>query len=104
MKELLELINSFGGVAILAALFVWSYFRDKNKNEVIFNQTNELAKQNKELLEQNNETNKTISKSIDAINNTTNVLKEYIINHDERAKKINENVLLIKKKIEKEDK
>lgn len=78
MEDIFNLIGSFGGLVILAGLFVWTFLKDRTKQE--------------EMLSRIDKSNENIAKSIDAINNTTEVLKEYIIKHDERAKKIDDNV------------
>lgn len=78
MEDVLNLISSFGGLVILAALFVWTFLKDRVKND--------------DMLSRIDKSNENIAKSIDAINNTTEVLKEYIIKHDERAKRIDDNV------------
>lgn len=62
----------------MASLFVWTFLKDRGKNDA--------------MLSRIDKSNENIAKSIDAINNTTEVLKEYIIKHDERAKKIDDNV------------
>jgi hypothetical protein len=78
VEDVLNLISSFGGLVILAALFVWTFLKDRVKND--------------DMLSRIDKSNENIAKSIDAINNTTEVLKEYIIKHDERAKRIDDNV------------
>lgn len=78
MEETLKLIGSYGGLVVLAGLFVLDHVKSKTSEE--------------NLLKRIDTSNDNIAKSIDAINNTTGVLKEYIIKHDERAKKIDENV------------
>ncbi len=78
MEDVLNLISSFGGLVILAGLFVWTFLKDRVKND--------------DMLSRIDKSNENIAKSIDAINNTTEVLKEYIIKHDERAKRIDDNV------------
>lgn len=85
MEDILNLIGSFGGLVVLAGLFIWTFFKDRTKND--------------EMLERIDKSNENIAKSIDAINNTTEVLKEYIIKHDERAKRIDDNVEYIKEKM-----
>lgn len=85
MENYINLISSFGGLVVLAALFVWTYTKDKSKND--------------DVLKRIDKSNDNISKSIDAINNTTEVLKEYIIKHDERAKAIDDNVEKILEKV-----
>lgn len=85
MEETAKMLSQYGGLVILAGLFVWTYFQDKNKNQ--------------SMLDRIDKSNENISKSIDAINNTTEVLKEYIIKHDERAKKIDDNVEYIKESL-----
>ena len=87
MKEILEILNQYGGLAIMAGLFVWTFYQDRTKMN--------------QMLERIDKSNENISESIKAINNTTEVLKEYIIKHDERAKKISDNVEIIKEKIDK---
>ncbi len=85
MEDIAKMLSQYGGLVILAGLFVWTYFQDKNKNQ--------------SMLDRIDKSNENISKSIDAINNTTEVLKEYIIKHDERAKKIDDNVEYIKESL-----
>lgn len=85
MKEIVDLLGSFGGLVILAALFVWTFLKDRTKND--------------QMLERIDKTNENIANSINAINNTTEVLKEYIIKHDERAKRIDDNVEKILDKV-----
>lgn len=85
MIEIVKVVGNFGGLVVLAGLFVWVFVKDKTKND--------------DMLARIDKTNENISKSIDAINKTTEVLKEYIIKHDERAKDINLNVKEILKKV-----
>ena len=85
MQDILNLIGSFGGLVVLAGLFVWTFFKDRSKNDA--------------MLERIDKSNENIAKSIDAINNTTEVLKEYIIKHDERAKQISDDVEYIKERV-----
>ena len=96
MKEILDLLGSFGGTVLLAALFVWNYLNEKSKKT---EENEKRDKENQAMLIRMDKSNENIAKSIDAINNTTEVLKEYIIKHDERAKKISDNVDYIKEKI-----
>lgn len=84
MEDVLNLIGSFGGLVILAGLFVWTFLKDRTKNDA--------------MLERIDKSNENMAKSIDAINNTTEVLREYIIKHDERAKRIDDNVEELLKK------
>lgn len=84
MQDVLNLIGSFGGLVILAGLFVWTFLKDRTKNDA--------------MLERIDKSNENMAKSIDAINNTTEVLREYIIKHDERAKRIDDNVEELLKK------
>lgn len=88
MEDILSLIGSFGGLVILAGLFVWTYFKNQTKTD--------------EMLHRIDKSNENIAKSIDAINSTTDLLREYIIKHDERTKQIGDNVSHIKRKIDKE--
>lgn len=92
MEETLSQIGSYGGLIILAGLFVWTYFQDKTKEQKHNEENNKML----ERIDKSNEnivrSNENIARSIDAINSTTQVLKEYIIKHDERAKKIDDNV------------
>lgn len=103
MKEILDLLGSFGGTVLLAALFVWNYLNEKSKkteeNEKRIVENEKRDKDNQDMLKRMDKSNENIAKSIDAINNTTEVLKEYIIKHDERAKKISDNVEYIKETI-----
>lgn len=85
MQDILDLLGSFGGLVVLAGLFVWTFLKDRTKND--------------EMLARIDKSNENIAKSIDAINNTTEVLKEYIIKHDERAKQISDNVEYIKERV-----
>lgn len=101
MQETLNLIGSFGGLVVLAGLFVWSYLQDRKNNEKREKDNVIRETQNQEMLKSVSQSNENIAKSIDAINNTTEVLKEYIIKHDERAKRIDHNVDYIKERIDK---
>lgn len=85
MEEILSLIGSFGGLVILAGLFVWSFFKNQTKTD--------------EMLSRIDKSNENIAKSIDAINKTTDVLKEYIIKHDERTKRVEDNTEKILEKV-----
>jgi peptidoglycan hydrolase CwlO-like protein len=78
MKDILELVGSFGGLVVMAGLFVWSYFKDKSKND--------------KMLERIDKSNENMANSVIAINKTVEVLKEYLITHDERAKKLEDDV------------
>lgn len=103
MKEIFDLIGSSGGLVVLASLFVWNYLSEKSKrteeNEKRIMENEKRDKDNQDMLKRMDKSNENIAKSIDAINNTTEVLKEYIIKHDERAKKISDNVEYIKETI-----
>lgn len=108
MTEIFEAVSKFGGLVILAGLFIYSYIQDKKdarirEEEAKKREAEDLIRetQNQELLKSVSQSNENIAKSIDAINNTTNVLKEYIIKHDERAKKIDDNIEYIKERIDK---
>lgn len=85
MTEIVQLVGSFGGLVVMAALFVWTYTKEKSKSA---EENEKRVLENKEMLDRIDKSNENIAKSIDAINNTTNVLKEYIITHEDRAKRI----------------
>lgn len=102
MENILNLIGSFGGLVVLAGLFVWSYLQDRKENKKRQEDDEKRETQNQEMLKSVAQSNENIAKSIDAINNTTDVLKECIINHDERAKRIDHNVEYIKERIDKQ--
>ena len=101
MENILNLIGSFGGLVVLAGLFVWSYFQDRKDNKKREEENLKRETYNQELLKSLSKSNENIAKSIDATNNTTNVLKEYLIKHDERTRKIGEDVKIIKERIDK---
>lgn len=101
MEETLNLIGSFGGLVTLAGLFVYSFLQDRKDNKKKQEEEVKREMQTQEMLRSVAQSNQNIAKSIDAINNTTDVLKEYIIKHDERAKRIDHNVEYIKERINK---
>lgn len=101
MEEALNLIGSFGGLVTLAGLFVYSFLQDRKDNKKKQEEEVKREMQTQEMLRSVAQSNQNIAKSIDAINNTTDVLKEYIIKHDEREKRIDHNVEYIKERIDK---
>lgn len=69
MKEIATAIFQYGGTVVMAGLFIYAYIQDKNKNQKLQEENNEMLKllteSNKTLTESNNN----IARSLDIISN-----------------------------------
>lgn len=87
MKEILEILNQYGGLAIMAGLFVWTFYQDRTKMN--------------KMLERIDKSNENILESIKAINKIAEALKEHILKDDNRQNRIFNDVEYIKEKVKK---
>ena len=83
--EIFKSLGSLGGLVILAGLFVWTYKQDRERSQ-------EDRERNIRNDEKDREMLSSIDKSIGAINNTTAILKDYLIESNESSKRIEKKV------------
>ena len=76
MEEVAKIIYQVGGTVVMAVLFVWVFVKDKNTNDEIIKNNNEMLKiLSENSVVQNNsmatltESNNNISKALDIISN-----------------------------------
>lgn len=95
MEECLNLLSNYGGLAVLAGLFLYVFFTDKKERK-------EEKKANQKLLSEVSASNRNIAESLNllkmSMDNTNNEFRQ----HDERAihefSKIHEDLLILKER------
>lgn len=68
--EILGAISQYGALALLAGLFIWSYFQDKAKNSKLLEELNRQAEESAKMTSALVESNQNIAKSLDIVAKT----------------------------------
>ena len=68
--EILGMISQYGALALLAGLFIWSYFQDKAKNSKLLEELNRQADESAKMTSALVESNQNIAKSLDIVAKT----------------------------------
>lgn len=68
--EILGTISQYGALALLAGLFIWSYFQDKAKNSKLLEELNRQADESAKMTSALVESNQNIAKSLDIVAKT----------------------------------
>lgn len=68
--EILGMISQYGALALLAGLFIWSYFQDKAKNSKLLEELNRQAEESAKMTSALVESNQNIAKSLDIVAKT----------------------------------
>lgn len=95
MEEYLNLLSNYGGLIVLAGLFLYVFFTDKKERK-------EEKEANQKLLSEVSASNRNIAESLNllkmSMDNTNNEFRQ----HDERAikqfNKIHEDLLILKER------
>lgn len=67
MEEIVEMVGRFGGLVILASLFVWVFVQDRNKNTKLLEELAKSNADNSRAVDALVESNKNIATSLDII-------------------------------------
>lgn len=68
--DILGVISQYGALALLAGLFIWSYFQDKAKNSKLLEELNRQAEESTKMTSALVESNQNIAKSLDIVAKT----------------------------------
>lgn len=83
MDEVFELVGKWGGLIIMAGLFVWTYLQDKTKNANLLKELAKTNEDNARAIEALVESSKNIATSLELLKNGMNKLDEKADrNHD----------------------
>lgn len=70
MEEIAELISKFGGLVMMAVLFVWVFIQDRNKNSKLLEELARTNADNARAIDALVESNKNIATSLEIIKGT----------------------------------
>ena len=85
MEDVIKLIINYGASAIIVALFLYDWIKNKDK-------TNKTLEQNTKFLEEMKKTNENTSKSLELLQESMNRQYKVLEIHEERSKKIEKNI------------
>ena len=78
MEEILEMVTKFGGLVILAGLFIWQWLEDKKTNK-------EEKENNQKILKELANSNNNIAESLNLLKMSIDIQSNDFKQHDERA-------------------
>ena len=67
MEEIMEIVGKWGGLVIMAGLFVWVFVQDRNKNTKLLEELSKTNADNSRAVEALVESNKNIATSLEII-------------------------------------
>lgn len=67
MEEIMEIVGKWGGLVIMAGLFVWVFIQDRNKNSKLLEELSKTNSDNSRAVEALVESNKNIATSLEII-------------------------------------
>ena len=67
MEEIMEIVGKWGGLVIMAGLFVWVFIQDRNKNSRLLEELSKTNSDNSRAVEALVESNKNIATSLEII-------------------------------------
>ena len=67
MEEIMEIVGKWGGLVIMAGLFVWVFVQDRNKNTKLLEELRQTNSDNSRAVEALVESNKNIATSLEII-------------------------------------
>lgn len=67
MEEIIEIVGKWGGLVIMAGLFVWVFIQDRNKNTKLLEELSKTNADNSRAVEALVESNKNIATSLEII-------------------------------------
>ena len=78
MEEIFEMVTKFGGLVILAGLFIWQWLEDKKTNK-------EEKENNQKILKELANSNNNIAESLNLLKMSIDIQSNEFKQHDERA-------------------
>ena len=91
MEEIMEIVGKWGGLVIMAGLFVWVFIQDRNKNTKLLEELSKTNSDNSRAIEALVESNKNIATSLD-------IIKGALVNVSDKADRNYEEILKQAKK------
>ena len=76
MEEIMEIVGKWGGLVIMAGLFVWVFVQDRNKNTKLLEELSKTNSDNSRAVEALVESNKNIATSLEIIKGSLVVLSD----------------------------
>ena len=70
MEEIMEIVGKWGGLVIMAGLFVWVFIQDRNKNTKLLEELSKTNSDNARAIDALVESNKNIATSLEIIKGT----------------------------------
>jgi len=91
MEEIMEIVGKWGGLVIMAGLFVWVFIQDRNKNTKLLEELSKTNSDNSRAIEALVESNKNIATSLE-------IIKGALVNVSDKADRNYEEILKQAKK------
>lgn len=86
MEEIMEIVGKWGGLVIMAGLFVWVFIQDRNKNTKLLEELSKTNADNSRAVEALVESNKNIATSLE-------IIKGALVNVSDKADRNYEEIL-----------
>ena len=67
MEEIMEIVDKWGGLVVMAGLFVWVFVQDRNKNTKLLEELSKTNSDNSRAVEALVESSKNIATSLEII-------------------------------------
>lgn len=91
MEEIVEIVGKWGGLVIMAGLFVWVFIQDRNKNTKLLEELSKTNADSSRAIEALVESNKNIATSLE-------IIKGALVNVNDKADRNYEEILKQAKK------
>ena len=91
MEEIMEIVGKWGGLVIMAGLFVWVFVQDRNKNTKLLEELSKTNSDNSRAVEALVESNKNIATSLE-------IIKGSLVDLSDKADRNYEEILKQEKK------
>lgn len=76
MGEIADLVSRYGGLIIMASLFVWVFIQDRSKNNKLLEELTKTNQDNSRAIDALVESNKNIATSLEIIKGTLGQLEK----------------------------
>lgn len=76
MEEIAEIVARYGGLVIMAALFVWVFIQDRAKNTKLLEELSKTNADNSRAIDALVESNKNIATSLEIIKGSLNAVDD----------------------------
>jgi len=85
--EVIATVSQYGGLVIMAGLFIWAYLQDKTKNQKLLEQLAKQSEENGKMVGALVDSNQNIAKSLDIIsNNMVTIDRKVDRNYEQQLK------------------